>query len=60
MVIRFSLPDLFDFNEFKTCAFLTSMLPKYVNVAALDAVSEPRVASCYLTLTGEMPYSFNS
>jgi hypothetical protein len=36
------------------------MLPKYVNVAALDAVSEPRVASCYLMLTGEMPYSFYS
>ena len=59
MVIRFSLPDLIDFNEFisaKTSTFPTSMHPEYVNVAALDAVSVPTVASCYLMRTGEMPY----
>jgi hypothetical protein len=59
VVIRFSLPDLFDFNKFvsaKTRTFPTSMHLKYVNVDALDAVSVPTVASCYLTPTGEMLY----
>jgi hypothetical protein len=59
VVIRFSLPDLIDFNEFisaKTSTFPTAMHPEYVNVAALDAVSVPTVASCYLMRTGEMPY----
>jgi hypothetical protein len=63
VVIRFSLPDRFDFNEFvsgKTSTFPTSMHPEYVNVAALDAVSVPTVASCYLTPTGEMLYFYYS
>ena len=33
------------------------MHPEYVNVAALDAVSGPTVALCYLMATGEMLYS---
>jgi hypothetical protein len=59
VVIRFSLPDLFDFNEFgsaKTCAFPLDA-SRLSNVAALDAVSVPTVASCYLTVTGETLYS---
>jgi hypothetical protein len=59
VVIRFSLPDLFDFNEFisaKTCAFPLDA-SRLSNVAALDAVSVPTVASCHLTPTGETLYS---
>jgi hypothetical protein len=58
--MRFSLQDLFNFNEVdsaKTLPSQTRCIQSYVNVAALDAVSPSLVASCYLMPAGKTLYA---
>ena len=60
--MRFSLPDLFNFNfnelgSAKTRSFSNCRIHYYANVPALDAVSPSMVASSYLMPAGKTLYA---